>query len=218
MPGWTQHILDAISRIQDETGQVELVLVNDGSVQDIAADVALLQQSVPTLKYIHYATNRGKGYAIRAGAAAASGQYIVYTDVDFPYTHKSFMAVYHALQAGNCDIAVGIKDSHYYDHVPQMRRWISRMLRFMTGKLLRIGITDTQCGLKGLNRNALPLLLQGNIDRYLSDLELICTAERRQMRLLAIPVSLREGVVFSPVKMKILLRELSNFASILRSK
>jgi glycosyltransferase involved in cell wall biosynthesis len=218
LPGWQQHVLNGFRRIQQEVPGAELILVNDGSPADIAADVDALKKNIPGLTYIHYAENKGKGHAIRAGSAAASGRFVIYTDIDFPYTHDSFMSVYNALDSGKCDIAVGVKDSRYYEHVPVLRRWTSKTLRLMTRRILRISITDTQCGLKGMNRNGLAILEQGQVNRYLSDLEMICNAERARLRLQPVPVTLREGVSFSKVKMSILVRELSNFIKIMSKK
>lgn len=218
LPGWNQHVLAGFRRIQNDIAGVELILVNDGSPSDITDDVAVLKKDIPGLKYIEYKENKGKGYAIRTGAAQASGNFIIYTDIDFPYTHESFMRIYDALVNDKCDMAVGVKDNVYYTHVPLLRRWTSKALRLMTRRILRISITDTQCGLKGLNRQAVNILERGRVNRYLSDLEMIFNAERMQQRLLPVPVSLREGVSFSKVKMKILVRELANFMSIMTQK
>jgi glycosyltransferase involved in cell wall biosynthesis len=218
LPGWTQHVLDGFRRIEQEVPGTELILVNDGSPEDVSAGVNELRQHIAGLTYIHYEENKGKGYAIRTGAAAASGRYVIYTDIDFPYTHASFMSVYRTLEAGQCDIAVGVKDSRYYEHVPVLRRWTSKTLRLMTRRILRISVTDTQCGLKGLNRKGVQILEQGHVNRYLSDLEMICNAERAHLRLQPVPVTLREGVSFSKVKMQILVRELANFIRIMAKK
>lgn len=211
-------MLAGFRRIREEVADTELILVNDGSPDNIEDDVAALKKQVPTLKYIHYETNQGKGHAIRTGAMQATGQFIIYTDIDFPYTHTSFMDIYRTLVSGKADIAVGVKDSVYYEHVPALRRWTSKTLRFMTSRMLRISITDTQCGLKGMNRHGLKILEQGRVNRYLADLEMICNAERMRLRLQPVPVSLREGVSFSKVKMTILVRELANFMSIMRQR
>lgn len=218
LPGWHEHISDSVRKIKQSIPDIELIIVNDGSRKSVADGIAILQKEFSELKYIHYTENKGKGYAIRQGLQEATGKLIIYTDIDFPYTHESFMRVYEVLAADKCDIAVGVKDEVYYQHVPLLRKWTSRTLRFMTSKLLRIGITDTQCGLKGLNQHAAKVLGKGQINRYLFDLEMIYNAERMKQRLLPVPVSLREGVAFSKVKMKILMRELSNFVVIIFKK
>ncbi|WP_165836285.1 glycosyltransferase family 2 protein [Taibaiella soli] len=218
LPGWHEHIITSIEKIRKEIAGVELILVNDGSPVDLSRDIAVLKKEIPGLKYIHYHENKGKGNAIRTGLSKAEGRYIIYTDIDFPYTHESFMRIYETLISDKCDIAVGVKDDLYYEHVPLLRKWTSKTLRFMTSRLLRISITDTQCGLKGLNQHAARILEQGQINRYLFDLEMIYNAERMHQRLLPVPVSLREGVSFSKVKMKILVREFTNFMTIISQK
>jgi len=68
-------------------GSWELILVNDGSVDDtweIAKRLALRPEH-PSLRVTGYAKNRGRGYALRAGFALARGEWIVATDADLSY-------------------------------------------------------------------------------------------------------------------------------------
>lgn len=215
---WQEHIIASLTDFEQHYRSYELIIVNDGCHTEAVQDISLLRQHFPLLKWISYPQNRGKGYAIRQGVAEASAPLIIYTDIDFPYTSGSFLDIYHTLLSGNTDIAVGVKDEVYYSKVPWFRKRISKTLTRLIRMLIRISITDTQCGLKGLNAAAKPLLLSGTIDRYLFDLEFIYKAERRKLRLKAVPVRLRDGVQFSAVNWKILFAEAGNFLRIWRSR
>ena len=157
-PGWEQHVwVSYDSFCTDVKEQIELVIVMDGKskmVTDEAVD--FLKQKIQKLKLVSYPVNRGKGYALRQGVAAATGDVIMYTDIDFPYTAESMQMIYGALNRGECEVAIGIKNEAYYANVPFLRRTISKLLRFLTGVFLSMPVTDTQCGLKGFKSSAAP--------------------------------------------------------------
>jgi glycosyltransferase involved in cell wall biosynthesis len=64
--------------------EVEVVLVDDGSI-DGTADALLDLPQDDRLKVFRHERNRGKGAAIRTGAAAATGDYVVMCDADLEY-------------------------------------------------------------------------------------------------------------------------------------
>lgn len=200
--------------------QVELIIVFDGQSEEVTdGKIDELKQRIPGLTVISYIANMGKGYATRKGIAVASGTTMLYTDIDFPYSIASMVQVYDKLHRNECDIAVGIKDEDYYRHVPMARRTISKGLRFLTGGLLSMPITDTQCGLKGFNIIAKEAFLGTTINRYLFDLEFIYKSYRSgSYRIAAIPVGLKEGIRFRKMNYRILLPEMLNFLKLLTNR
>lgn len=218
---WERNIISVFSEFCSKAGTVpELIIVLDGdSVVPGSAPVLALQAAIPTLKLVHYNQNTGKGFAIRKGAAVATGRWIMYTDIDFPYNIESMLQVYYSLQSGSCDVAVGIKDEHYYSHLPFVRRQISRCLRWLIRTFLRMPVTDTQCGLKGFSASVKPVFLATTINRYLFDLEFIrnCFAGGR-IKVQPIPVTLNDNVHFRKMNYSILLPEMMNFIKLLFRK
>lgn len=215
---WQERILEGYQEIAEATGlRPELILVDDGNEATLEAQATLLRQHLPEVRFIRYSPNRGKGFALRQGVSAAAGQLIIYTDVDFPYQAESFLDIYRQLQSGK-DVAIGIKDETYYQAVPIARRIISKSLRQMIGLLLRMPVTDTQCGLKGFNEQGKKRFLATTIDRYLFDLEFVrlCFQKHDTLQVTAVPVRLRPGVFFRKMNYKILLPELNNFLSVWR--
>lgn len=209
-------VIKDFSKIQDVISEdIALTIVNDCSTTDITADIALLQDNIPQLKVIHLKENRGKGYALRQGVEASEGTYYIYTDIDFPYQHTSFLAIYSALKEGH-DVVAGIKNKAYYDHTPPMRKWISQLLRFFIKNLLRLKVSDTQCGLKGFNNKGKRHFLSTTIDRYLFDLEFIHSASKDpNISMQAIEVTLKPDIIFRKMNLKIISQEIKNFSKIL---
>ncbi len=213
--GWLSTIESSFTLIRAENLAVELIIVNDGSAKNFnEAEVKAFFAKRPEVKIITYTENRGKGYALRKGVDSAQGEIIIYTDIDFPYTHQSFLKIADALQDNNCDVAIGIRSEEYYTHLPKMRVKISKLLRFMIRKFLRIPTDDTQCGLKGFNQKGKEVFLRTSIDRYLFDLEFIFLAARKKVALKTVVVELCPGIELSYMRWGILMQEFGNFLKI----
>jgi glycosyltransferase involved in cell wall biosynthesis len=188
---------------------INLVMVNDGSTTHVEEGMNYLEANIENLRMISYSPNRGKGYAIRRGIACADGEYIVYTDIDFPYTNKSILKVINGL--AESDVTIGTRGSSYYNNIPAHRALISKLLKFLIKTSLRIPTNDTQGGLKGMRQQVKNVFLQTEINRYLFDLEFICLATRNKLKIGLIPVELNENTVVRKMNLKVVSKEMVNF-------
>lgn len=189
-------------------------MVNDGSTQMVSeADFQLLQQAIPTITIISYSENRGKGYALRQGVEHSASDFYIFTDIDFPYTLESMLAVEEAL-LGQGGIAVGHRDQSYYGKVPLFRKLLSQSFRWFIKRLLSLPVEDSQCGLKGFNNAGKEVFLNTTVDRFLFDLEFLVLANGK-VPVYAVPVQLKEGIEFTTMGAKILWTESRNFLKIL---
>ena len=194
-----------------------LVVVNDGSIRNATeANFSRLRQILPDVQVVSYGENRGKGYALRQGVAVGAADYYLVTDTDFPYTIDSMCQVVEVLRLRG-GIAAGNRDPTYYERVPLFRRWLSRALRWLLRNGLRQPIGDSQCGLKAFDPAGRGIFLETTIDRFLFDLEFLMLANGR-VAVTAVPVQLRDGVVFSQVGWRILATEGRNFLWLLWGK
>lgn len=216
--GWTDRIVEASQYLSDREEPIShrMIIVNDGTPGGVPPwAIKQLETQLPAFLFLDLPQNQGKGAAMRAGVAATEAEVIIFTDIDFPYTFASLEKLYFALAKHETEVAIGIKDSSYYAHLPQGRVRISRFLRWLARTFLRISITDTQCGLKGFRAAGKEIFLQTSISRYLADLEFIFLTDRRkELKMQAYEVKLREGVVFSKVNLRILLTEGMNFMKV----
>lgn len=207
-----ERVSDVFKRIQLQFPSAELIVVNDGSTKNFTEGEEVLL-AASGIRHVTYTENKGKGYALRQGVETAKGEYIIYTDIDFPYTHQSFLKVYEALKAGN-DVVIGIRGEEYYTHLPKSRVYISKFLRSLIRFFLRIPTDDTQCGLKGFNQKGKEVFLETTINRYLFDLEFVFLSAREKLKMKTVEVELRPEVVLSKMNWKILLQEFGNFLKI----
>jgi glycosyltransferase involved in cell wall biosynthesis len=219
--GWAERVVACYTAFEAYVGmegrRCELIVVNDGSKVAVGEeDIEYIRSRVSNFRYLGYELNRGKGYALRHGVSHSCGRWIIYTDIDFPFTEASLEGLAGHLLADKADVAVAVRASTYYEKVPFARRVISKVLRFMIRWVFRMPITDTQAGLKGFNERGKAVFLSGTIDRYLFDLEFVYKASHeRGVRVEGVWVQLNDGVVFSKMPLKVLMREASNFLTML---
>jgi glycosyltransferase involved in cell wall biosynthesis len=217
--GWEKNVVSAVVSISKKLNvQVELIIVNDGSVREWTEEsVNYIRRSREGFVPVIYAENKGKGHALRKGVAVASHNRIIYTDIDFPYTEDSMVAIFSALRE-NHDVVLGHRGTNYYVNTPWFRKVVSKFLRWTLKTFLRLPTDDSQCGLKGFNKKGAAVFLDTRINRFLFDMEFIKLASKRKLDIVKVDVELKPNIVFSRVHFGILFREAFNFLRVLFRK
>jgi glycosyltransferase involved in cell wall biosynthesis len=198
--------------------RVNFIVVNDGSsTLKIPGQIELLKEAGIEVNYLSYVKNMGKGYALRHGVAASKSEFIVYTDVDFPFTNQSVKEVIDLLVSGNFDVVAGYRSENYYEHtMSPFRKSLSKTFRSFMKNVLGMTVSDTQCGLKGFNKRGRTKFLSTRINRYLFDFEFIYVSSKdTSVKIGTTAVQLKENIVFSKMRFKILIQEMFNLFYIL---
>jgi glycosyltransferase involved in cell wall biosynthesis len=214
--GWHQVLAERFLDLRTHMANqchLQLLLVNDGSTLGISTEYIAYLKQATELVYLSYDLNRGKGAALRAGVLASTAPLLLVTDIDFPYTQESMQTVLHAL-IEHGGIVSGHREESYYARVPWFRTMLSKSFRLLLRYFMRLPVTDSQCGLKGMDQSGKTLFLQTKIDRYLYDLEFMQLANKR-VSVRVVPVELREGITFTSMGLGILKTEFGNFIRLL---
>jgi dolichol-phosphate mannosyltransferase len=82
---------------------MELIVVDDCSKDRTAGIVA----GVPGVRLIRLERNGGKGKAVRAGIAAATGDLLIIQDADLEYDPQDYIPMLRAILAGRADVIYG---------------------------------------------------------------------------------------------------------------
>ena len=221
-PGWDTAVLERLQMFRSQLPgkKIRVILVNDGSEYTKINDgITRLEAQAKDLLLLSYPTNMGKGFAIRTAVQRSTASVILYTDIDFPYTIDSMLKVLDPILNGEADVALAVRNQTYYTQLPRFRRWMSKVLRSLNRTVLGLHTSDTQGGLKAFSNNLRETFLQIRINRYLFDLEFIYLISRKKdIRVKTIEADLREGIVMSPVRMKILFGEAMNFFKVLMKR
>lgn len=216
--GWEGRIIDSIARIKSllPNDAFEVILVNDGSIRGVnAKSISMLDENIAHFVYVNLNENRGKGFAVRAGAKQAKTERLIYTDVDFPYLEENLLKMYYSLRDQNSDLVIGLREEAYYKGIPSSRKRISLWYKALLKSLLKIPTSDTQAGLKALSSQAKICLLACKTDGYLFDLELIKRCALKNLKIEQQNIELKPGIVLSKMPFKTLLKEFFNFLKIL---
>src|SRR5581483_5620672 len=211
--GNIQTILDRVSRGLDEP--VEIVVVSDGSVDQ--TEERALSVASDRVRVLHYERNLGKGYAIKAGALEARGEWIAFIDADLDLDPAAIPEFVRIARAKRLDFVIGSKRHPESDvFYPRSRRVASWLYQQLVRLLFRLDVRDTQVGLKVFRREiadeVMPFLL---VKRFAFDLELLSVARAFGFRRIEErPVSLQYRFTGSGVRSLAVARALVDTAAI----
>ncbi|HWQ51366.1 MAG TPA: glycosyltransferase [Terriglobales bacterium] len=189
LPGTAAACLSLRERLP---GPLELIFVDDGSTDGGGACLEGL-----AVRLVSYPENRGKGYAIRQGVAASTGDAVVYTDCDLAYGLEAVRPAVNLLMTSGADVVCGSRRlaPEGYAAYPPLRRAASAGFSLLVNAVLGLGVSDTQCGFKCLRGDvARGLFSRCVTDGFSFDLELLGRAKRAGMKIAEMPVRvLRHG-------------------------
>lgn len=196
--------------LRKQTYDYEVIVVNDGSGDKTAKVVKNLQSQIKNLRLIDNKENYGKGYVVRQGILAASGEYRVFTDADNSTSIDQVEKMWPEFEKGY-DIVIGSRDVNGAVLDPP-QPWIRNIILGEGFKLFRkiiIGlwkIEDSQCGFKGITKAASEKIFpKCKIDRFAFDPEILVIANKLGYKIKEIPIHWKNDPE-SKVKFKSIIR------------
>lgn len=216
-PGWQDELID-FHRFVAQKFPIKYIVVNDGSNnKECEKAIPILQAENIQFELISYSDNKGKGYALRKGVRASKAEYVLYTDIDFPFKKESVLKVLSLLLKNEQDVLAGSRNEDYYNNkMSYFRKTLSKAFRFFLRYVLRMEVTDTQCGIKAFNRKGKEEFLKTKINRYLFDFEFLYKcSKKKELRVISVPVELKPNVVFRKMKLQILFQESLNLIRVI---
>lgn len=136
-------VLRAISR------PFEIILVNDGSTDGTAAEIAEAHARWPECRELRLERNAGQAIAVLTGLRAARGDYLLMMDGDGQNDPADFPALLKLVESGTVDIACGWRVDR---HDSTLRKIMSLFANVVRRAILRDGVHDAGCQLRVMRR------------------------------------------------------------------
>ncbi len=189
------HTLDEVfAYLGRQPYRAEVVIVDDGSIDDTAQLVSARQTEPPvSLRLIRHpdGRNHGKGATVRRGMAEAVGCYRVFMDADNSTTLDHIESFWPWFEQGY-DMVIGSRDidgAHVVIHQPWYKELGGKIGNLVIRALAAPGIADTQAGFKMFSARCIEgVLPRLTIERWGFDVELIVAARCQGYRVKELPI------------------------------
>lgn len=188
------NTLDSIERYFAKNDlPVEVIVVDDGSRDGTAKIAERYASKIKNLKILINEKNGGKGFSVRRGMLAATGDYRLFMDADNSVDISHLNAFMRALYDG-FEVAIG--SIHLTDtrpHATEHNGWHRRVLGAGANILIQLvaapGIEDTQRGFKLFSARAADAIFpRQTIERFGFDIELLVIARTHGLKIKELPV------------------------------
>jgi dolichyl-phosphate beta-glucosyltransferase len=172
----------------------ELIVVIDGGPKAAAAEAVAAAGSRPNVRVIENDANRGKGYSVRRGMLAATGDRRVFIDADLSLPIEGLGGMMARFDAG-AEVVIASRTapgSRVEGAPPAGRDVMSKVFNIAVQTLAVPGIKDTQCGFKGFSAKAAnTIFTAAQSDRFGFDVEALYLARKHGFRIDELPVICR---------------------------
>ena len=192
-----KRLPDTLDRVRRYLGGLpdqnwECIVVDDGSKDATAEIVTATANTEPRVRLVRNPGNRGKGYAVRNGMLAATGEWRLFTDADLSAPIEELAKLQKSARGYNAVIALGSRAvNRTLVSVPQspIREYAGRFFNLTVRAVTGLPFLDTQCGFKLYRGDAAQAVFSRQIENGFSfDVEDLMIAHVLKLRMVEVPV------------------------------
>ncbi|PXF59480.1 MAG: glycosyl transferase [Candidatus Methanogaster sp.] len=180
--------------LREITSDFEIIIAEDGATDGTDRIAEKLAEEHLYVKHLHSGKRLGRGSALNRAFKFASGDILIYIDVDLATDMLHLSELIGKIRDGY-DLATGSRMMHESDAVRSAKRgFASSGFNFLVRTLLKSKLYDHQCGFKAFRRGPLlDLLDQVKDEHWFWDTEILVRAQRSGYRVAEFPVRWRPG-------------------------
>lgn len=193
------NIAGAVQRTRELGAGTELIFVEGHSRDNTWAEIQRVVAENPSLKIkALQQTGRGKGDAVRAGFAAASGDILMILDADLTMPPEELPKFYDVIASGRAEFANGVRLVYPMDQEAMQfaNLCANKAFGLIFSWLIGQPVKDTLCGTKVLSRAHYEKIAAnrsyfGNFDPF-GDFDLLFGAAKLNLKIADVPIRYRE--------------------------
>ena len=183
-------LVKVLAWIDEQTFDVELVIVDDGSSDD-TAEVARAALADRDHQILVHERNQGKGAGLRTGMTAARGTYVLFSDADLSTPIEEATRFLAEHEAGHV-VVIGTRKSKGADVVQRqhpIRENMGKVYTMLSNTLICSGVSDFTCGFKSFRRDAAQAIFSRLLENgWAYDSEVLYLASRLGFGVKEVPV------------------------------
>lgn len=181
--------LDRIEAFSKGSAIGEILVVDDGSRDGTAA---VVEKRGGIVRLVRNPGNRGKGFAVRNGMLAATGDWILSTDADLSAPIEELPKLLDAARREGAVVAIGSRALNrklVKVHQPMMREFSGRAFNVVMRAVTGLPFRDTQCGFKLFRKDAAKEIFSRQVEEGFSfDVEDLVIARALGLKSIEVPV------------------------------
>ncbi len=166
-----------------------VTIVDNASTDRTFAIASRLEAELDGVRVLRL-EERGRGRALRTAWCASEAQVVAYMDVDLSTSLDALLPLVAPIVSGHSSMSIGTRMGRGARVTRSAKReLISRSYVLLVRLLLRVPLSDAQCGFKALDAGvARRLLARIRDDEWFFDTELLAVAHREGLRIHEVPV------------------------------
>lgn len=182
--------LERLVAIQDESLELEVIVVDDCSTDDSLAIVRDFSSKHPEVSVVSHRVNQGKGAALRTGFEHAGGDVVAVQDADLEYDPRDLKRMVDPIRDDIADVVLGTRFSLASAHrVLYFWHYLgNRCLTLLSNMFTDLNLTDMECGYKVFRLDVIKAI-RVKESRFGIEPELVAKVAQMRLRIYEMGVS-----------------------------
>lgn len=180
-------VLKAVKVLEKSFKEWEIVIVNDGSIDNTKKIATELSKTNTRIRVINHEVNKGYGASLQTGFYNARYSWIVFTDSDGQFDFSEITKFVETQKNTNADLVIG-----YYKNrqVSKFKKITSKMWELAVMILFGLHVKDIDCGFKLISKEVINKIprLESERGAFISS-EFLIKAKKQGFKMIEIPVT-----------------------------